>query len=147
MPDLTNDPGVGLAQARRALFPHRYVVLVVVLVPLAVLAAMWNVTVVATAWNTCEVASNVHLAVTRVFPIHFPVMVLTYVGTLFGGHLIAGRPGEYPGFVVLITVVLVAGISWGYFAYAGLPLQNEFCPDGQPSWWPWQLPPYPGTSP
>ena len=43
---------------------------------------------------------------------------------------------------LLVVVILLA---WGFFAVPGLPLANEYCPGGEPAWWPGWLPPAAGT--
>ena len=82
---------------------------------------------------------------------HLPVLVLVHGMVLIGGYALAGRwifsRAPRAGLVVVVSVVALAAITWAYFAFAGLPLQNALCPDGEPPWWPRWLPPPPDVSP
>lgn len=140
MGDTTSDPFVSQTARRRTQLPYRYTALL----PLALLAPFSATIVVSQAWSACEVPLKTRLTV---FYLHFPTLVLAYITVLLVAYLFAGPAGWPHSLVVVISVLLVMTVTWTYFALAGLPLQNEFCPDVEPSWWPWLLPPLPGAAP
>ncbi|RKR93112.1 hypothetical protein BDK92_7626 [Micromonospora pisi] len=110
---------------------------------LAVLASCACPVVVWRAYNMCDVGVNATANIGLLLVA--PLLLLAHVVTLTVGHTLIRRwvaPGRAQfASAVLISLVVVAAISWAYFALAGLPLQNALCPTGEPPWWPDWIPP------
>jgi hypothetical protein len=138
--EFLSDAEASYPKQRRADFPYRYTTLL----PLAVLASFTASIIVGQAWNACDVAFETRATI---FYLHFPALVVAYTITLLAVSLLAGPAGWPQGLVMTIAVLMVVTVSWSYFALAGLPLRNEFCPGVEPSWWPWLVPPLPGAHP
>jgi hypothetical protein len=138
--DFLGDAGTNRPKQRRTDFPYRYITLL----PPAVLASFSASIVVGQAWGACDVAFKTRVSV---FYLHFPTLIVAYTAALLAVSLLAHPAGWPQILVVTIGVLLVVTVSWSYFALAGLPLRNEFCPDVEPSWWPWLVPPLPGAHP
>lgn len=138
--EFTSEVSTNTTARSRTQFSYRYITFL----PLAVLTSILATIVVGQAWAACDVAFKTRATI---FYLHFPLLVLAYTAVLMAGYLLAGPAGWPQGLVVTIAVLMVVTVSWSYFALAGLPLRNEFCPDVEPSWWPWLVPPVPGAHP
>jgi hypothetical protein len=138
--DFFNDAGTGRPKRHRTDFSYRYITLL----PPAVLASFAASIVVGRAWGACDVAFETRATI---FYLHFPALVVAYTATLLAVSLLSGPATWQQSFAVTIAVLMIVTVSWSYFALAGLPLRNEFCPDVEPSWWPWLVPPLPGAHP
>lgn len=117
-----------------------------IVVPVALLAGCGGITVVARAWNHCDVGINASANAIGLLFIVFPLLTVMHLVILVGGYRLAGRFAGPPGLrtgiaVAVVAVVALALVSWGFFAAAGLPLRNAMCPEGEPPWWPQWLPP------
>jgi hypothetical protein len=84
------------------------------------------------------------------FALSFSFLALTSVHTLLVvtavGVLATSRRKRVKTTLVGLLVIVVL-LAWGYFAFAGLPLANDRCPWGEPTWWPGWLPPAAKTYP
>ncbi|HEX2416804.1 MAG TPA: hypothetical protein VHJ83_01590 [Micromonosporaceae bacterium] len=140
MEDIIGDAFLDYRDERRTEPSYRYIGLL----PLTLLTSGSASVVVAQAWSGCEVPLKTRL---QVFYLHFPALVVASAVVLLLAHLLAGLAAWPHSLVVAIAVLLVITVTWSYFALAGLPLRGELCPDIQPSWWPWLLPPLPGAAP
>ncbi|WP_326561214.1 hypothetical protein [Micromonospora sp. NBC_01796] len=110
---------------------------------LAVLASCAGPVVVFRAYNMCDVGVNA--TANMGLMLMAPVLLLTHVVALAVGYTLLRRwiaPGRaWVASAVLVSLIVVAAVSWVYFALAGLPLQNALCPAGEPPWWPDWVPP------
>lgn len=60
-------------------------------VPLALLAGCGGITVVARAWNECDVGVNATANALGLLFLQFPVLAITHVVMLTGGYWLTGR--------------------------------------------------------
>lgn len=108
-------------------------------------AAYGAVSVVSDAWNACDVGINASANQTGLVLFHLPVVAGAHAALLALAYVLARRwvtsLRARIGLLMLVTIAILAAVTWTYFALAGLPLQNALCPDGEPVWWPLWLPP------
>lgn len=138
--EFTSEISTNPTARSRTQLSYRYITFL----PLAVVISILATIVVGQAWAACDVAFKTRVTI---FYLHFPLLVVAYTIILMAAYLLADPVGWPQGLVVTIAVLMVVTVSWSYFALAGLPLRNEFCPDVEPSWWPWLVPPLPGAHP
>ena len=113
---------------------------------LVIVASCAASSVVMRAFNNCDVGINATanaFGIVVLLPVlvvvHGVALVITYMA--IRRWIVSFSPVMQVAVKVLMSVVVVAVISWAYLAIAGLPLQTARCPTGEPPWWPYWLPP------